>query len=257
MQFAVQVIWIVTLGLVRVSIASSLLRFGQDRWWRWSLFFMIGLQILVSLSWLVIAFGQCTPISANWEHVPGVKCWNPAHARNYGWAIGGVYTIMDLALSLMPIKLIRSLSRSRLEKILIGVLMSLGLLATAINIAKMPQRMKLGKGDPLQATMLPSLYAKLEELVGIIACSLPCLKSPTEQLLRRLGLIKEHDMTRPSFVNTISIDEFDKSLTLNGRNGSQSSVPSDKDAMRVDSVAVKPGSSGSMPLQHHNKWGMV
>lgn len=92
LQFALQVVWIVALCLVRVSVACSLLRFGTGKLWRISLYFIIVLQVLISSSYIVIQFGQCTPISANWETVPGVKCWDTAPIVDYGWAIAGKAT---------------------------------------------------------------------------------------------------------------------------------------------------------------------
>jgi hypothetical protein len=151
---------------------------------------------------------------------------------------------MDLILSFMPIKLVQSLNRSKVEKILISVLMSLGLIATAFTIAKIPIRAKLSKGDPLQATILPSIYAKLEEILGIIACSAPCLKSPVEQMLKKAGILKEHRLARPSFVNTITITTIEHKSDLNQKNGSKFGA-NGNDAIRIDSVATKPGSSGS------------
>ncbi|XPS79753.1 hypothetical protein M3J09_011725 [Ascochyta lentis] len=112
---------------------------------------------------------------------------------------------MDLTLSLMPVRLIRSLHRSTTEKILVGVLMSLGLLATAVACVKMTTFNDFGKGDVMQFTIKPSMLARLEEIVGIIACSLPCLKSPVEMVLRKLGVVREHDLSAPSFVNAMSL----------------------------------------------------
>ena len=89
LQFALQVVWLVTLLLVRLSIASSLLRYGNSRLWTWTLYAVMGLQGLISASWIVIAFAQCTPVSANWENVPNVKCWPVYHVKNYGWAVAG------------------------------------------------------------------------------------------------------------------------------------------------------------------------
>ncbi|KAF2677065.1 hypothetical protein K458DRAFT_481576 [Lentithecium fluviatile CBS 122367] len=249
LQFALQVIWIVTLCLVRLSVASSLLRYGTSRSWTWTLYFIMGLQVLISASWFVLAFAQCTPVSANWENVPNVKCWGVYHVKNYGWAVAGIYIIMDLVLTFMPIKLIRSLHRSTSERFLIGVLMSLGLIATAFTVAKIPNRAQLSKGDPLQATILPSIYAKLEETVGIIACSAPCLKSPTEQLLKRFGILKERQLTRPSFVNSVRVSPLEKELDSDQGSGSDSSGPGKKGGIRIDSVAVKPRSSNSTPME--------
>ena len=148
---------------------------------------------------------------------------------------------MDLILSLMPIRLIRTLTRSTSEKILIGALMALGLLATVIAGLKMTTFKEFGKGDPMQQTVRPSLYAKMEEQVGIIALSLPCLKAPVERLLKRLGILKEHHLTRPSFVNTMSLHDARKEPDQ--RSSSEGSLHRGKSDVRIDSLGVMPSSS--------------
>ena len=166
---------------------------------------------------------------------------------------------MDLILSLMPIRLIRTLKRSLSEKILISVLMALGLLATAINCAKMTTFTSYGEGDPMQATILPSMYAKLEEVVGIIASCLPCLKQPAENILRRFGILKEHQLSRPSFVQSLPLPDFPKE-EQDRRSSSERSFPK-KNGVRVDSVSVTPGSAGSnkklQQVPANNAWDGV
>jgi hypothetical protein len=169
---------------------------------------------------------------------------------------------MDLILSLMPIRLIITLNRSTSEKILIGCLMGLGLVATAVACGKMTTFADFGKGDPMQATIAPSMYAKLEEVVGIIASCLPPLKAPIEQLLKKMGIFKEHQLTRPSFVNTVPMGTIhDKQEDQRSSGEGSGSIPAGKDEIRIDSVSVKPGSSESANQapqgQRKENWDMV
>jgi hypothetical protein len=133
---------------------------------------------------------------------------------------------MDLIYSLMPIKLLWKLRRPLPERILIGCLMATGLIATGTVGLKMTTFHQVGKRDSF-ATTYPSLLARMEELLGIIAACMPCLKSPAELILRRLGVISSQvwsTMTRPSYVNSkavpadvrhpeIPIDDRDSDLT--------------------------------------------
>lgn len=141
----------------------------------------------------------------------------------------------------MPIRLIRTLHRSKSEKILICVLMALGLLATAIACAKMTTFTTFGQGDPMQGTIMPSMWAKVEEQVGIIASSAPCLKSPVETLLKKLGILKPHQLTRPSFVSDLSMPGMPQEQPE--RASDAESDP--KKEIRVDSLAVLSGTSAS------------
>jgi hypothetical protein len=165
--------------------------------------------------------------------------------------IPAIYIATDLALSLMPIRLIRTLHRSTSEKILICVLMALGLLATAVACAKMTTFTTFGQGDPMQGTIMPSMWAKVEEQVGIIASSAPCLKSPMETMLKKLGILKEHQLARPSFV---------ADLSMPGMPHEQPERTSDADSnpkkeIRVDSLAVRSGTSASSNDTQGNRGG--
>lgn len=114
--------------------------------------------------------------------------------------------VLDLALALMPIQLIRGLRRTLQEKILISVLMAMGLFAAGIAGYKMTLSTKVFKGDPLSTTVELSLWNRLEELVGLIAACMPCLKSHAERLLKRIGVLSTNmGMSKPSFV--ISLEE--------------------------------------------------
>ncbi|KAF2475932.1 uncharacterized protein BDR25DRAFT_339869 [Lindgomyces ingoldianus] len=238
LQFANQTIWVITIAMVRISVACSLLRFGMEWKWRVPLYTLITFQLLTSFGWLIVQFFQCRPLRSFWDIVPDAKCWPVKAIIDYGWFSSAFYTTMDLILALMPIKLVRSLNRPLSEKILIGCLMATGLLATGIAGAKMTTFNSLGQGDPMQATVKPSMWAKLEELVGIIAACMPCLKSPAQNLLRRLGLFSGDGMgSRPSFVKTLSLKEVGKA---GGRDdGSEEDVDRiGKAEIRIDSVSV-------------------
>lgn len=155
----------------------------------------------------------------------------------------GIYIVTDLILSLFPIRLVYTLHRSTSEKTLICV-MSLGLVATAIACAKLSTFSNFGKGDIMQATMNPSMWAKLEEQVGIIASSAPCLKGPVELCLRKLGILKEHQLTRPSVVmtGTTGMPTW-KDRNQQIHTDDDSNVEGGKGNVRIDSAAVNKDSN--------------
>jgi hypothetical protein len=92
LQFASGTVWVVTLCFVRLSIAASLLRFGNELLWRGVLYGLMTFQVLISSGYIVMQFAACTPITSNWENVPNVKCWPVKPIIIYGWIIGGMYT---------------------------------------------------------------------------------------------------------------------------------------------------------------------
>jgi hypothetical protein len=83
------------------------------------------------------------------------------------------------------------------------------------------------------------MWAKLEEQVGIMATSLPWLRSPAENWLKNMGLLNEHQLTKPSIVADMSLPTF-KDLDEEGSSGELESAKA-KGNVRVDSVAVALG----------------
>lgn len=96
MQFAMQLSWLFALCLTRLSVAASLLRFDSGRWWTWTLYSIMGLQCLITATYFVIQLGQCTPISASWQTVPGVKCWPIKPIVSFGWTVPGTQGILEI-----------------------------------------------------------------------------------------------------------------------------------------------------------------
>lgn len=88
--FAVQFIWILTTGLVRISVAASLLRLSRcagdsELVWKWSLGALIVIQLFTSIGWMILLFFNCHPLRGMWEPVPELTCWPNRFTVNYGW----------------------------------------------------------------------------------------------------------------------------------------------------------------------------
>lgn len=108
--------------------------------------------------------------------------------------------MVDFILATLPVQLVRTLHRTGREKILISCLMATGLVATGMAAYKMTLSHQANMGDLLSSTVWLSLWCKLEELVGITAACLPCLKAQMEKLLHNIGLLKSQV---PQFVMSL------------------------------------------------------
>lgn len=70
--------------------------------------------------------------------------------------------------------------------------MGLGVLASIASIAKTTLARNYGKGgDSLWDGVAPAIWSMLELQLGLIAACAPCMKSPFENLLRRLRLVTD------------------------------------------------------------------
>ncbi|CZR54724.1 uncharacterized protein PAC_04608 [Phialocephala subalpina] len=163
----------------------------------------------------------------------------------------------------MPIQLIRTLHRPLPERILISCLMAMGLLATTIAAIKMTTFKGAFLGDPLSSTVIGSLWAKLEEQVGIIAACMPCLKGPAERILRRVGILATNfgqSIELPSFVVPQSRKSappqavrrqagYDEAIPENGDVRVNSSTISAWTGTTMDPKTIVDNASGSMRME--------
>ena len=98
--------------------------------------------------------------------------------------------ISDLVFALVPGFAIWSLSRTKLEKGLIVILMASCLLATACGIPKFYYMVTydFSSTDGLWNLVPEFFWCRMEEAIIIIAACAPLVKGPIERLAGRMGL---------------------------------------------------------------------
>ncbi len=105
-------------------------------------------------------------------------------------AATGCAILADIVCATLPTLIIRRLSRSAVEKGLLSLLLASGLLASgAVGVrAYYQSACDFSAPDALRHEVPEYLWCRLEEIIILLAACAPLLKTPAEQLLRRLGL---------------------------------------------------------------------
>lgn len=111
----------------KTSFAITLLRL-TDGWTKrviWGI--IISMNILMPLSALFL-FVSCNPPAKNWKpELPG-KCWPSNVSVIYGIVVGAYSSSCDLALALLPWRILMRFRMYRREKIGVALAMSMGVL---------------------------------------------------------------------------------------------------------------------------------
>ncbi|PVI03907.1 hypothetical protein DM02DRAFT_695026 [Periconia macrospinosa] len=184
------IVWYFGVAGMKISVACMLLRMQRSATWKWILWIVISVQVIINVVAVIRSFTICTPIRAIWESVPNAKCVSTHGARAFAYAYISTSIISDLFLSLMPLTFIYRLHRPKFERVVVGILMCLGLIATATAIIRMTNMVYQNRfGDRLRNQLILAMWCMLEEVLGVTAASIPYLKSPTERMLRHLGLL--------------------------------------------------------------------
>ncbi|KAF5509146.1 hypothetical protein CGCF413_v002171 [Colletotrichum fructicola] len=160
----------VAMGLLRISMAYTLLRLKRDlNWYRWSLYTVMGFVVAYSIQAIVWLFVYCTPYSGWWEF----QWMNPFDPRCHDfnvflnltyWNIScNIFT--DVCLGALPIPIIWSLKMKLRVRIYVIAILNLGYLSLSNGISSL----KFSAANPKY------LYS-LQLNIGIIAACASFLK---------------------------------------------------------------------------------
>lgn len=178
---------------------------------------MIMVQLVSALCANIIQLSRCRPISAAWRFdTEATQCLDVNVIYIAIYVNGGVNVVTDIMLAVTPLTFLRNIRRSTRERAVIGFLMALGLLAAAGAFVKMSLARKYGQtGDMLWDSVALVTWSVVESQLGIIAACVPCLKSPSERALRRVGLLSEP----PSSYRLSSTGDLELAATASGSQG--------------------------------------
>ncbi|KAF2465221.1 uncharacterized protein BDR25DRAFT_91667 [Lindgomyces ingoldianus] len=196
--FSSTVPWAASMMFIKISIACMLLRIKRTRPWIIFLWTMIAIQIASCVASLVFQLVQCRPLAVIWNPAahPNAVCTKPESAFISIYVNSSIAIATDLTFAVLPITFIRKMNRPLREKLVLSILMGLGVFAAAASIVKTTLVKNYGiTGDSLWDAIDLTLWSILEEQTGIIAACIPCLKSPFEKVLGRMGLLSSKGRT--------------------------------------------------------------
>ena len=148
-----------SLAFSKVSIAWMLLRIQREkRWWCWTMYFLMFVSVGVAITSNIFQLTICKPLEAVWDHtITTAVCSNPKTSQISIYVTSSLTIVTDVALSFavrdsrtllrnsqsadeilscQPISFIVHIQRPLREKIALGFVMGLGLVASSASIAK-------------------------------------------------------------------------------------------------------------------------
>ncbi|KAJ4293597.1 hypothetical protein N0V90_008880 [Kalmusia sp. IMI 367209] len=179
--FASELLWIPLTAFIRVSIAFTILHFKQGRPWRIILSALIAAQVLFCIINVVFQVVQCIPLQDVWNESPGraAVCTKSSSVLASQYVHSGIGTATDLILALAPFSFVQRRGIPNREGMIIILLISLGLFATACSILRTtllkPYRQTR---DILQDAVPITIWSILEAQAGLIAANIASLKAP-------------------------------------------------------------------------------
>ncbi|KAK3356365.1 hypothetical protein B0T25DRAFT_449639 [Lasiosphaeria hispida] len=194
-----QPIWAWSMATIKISVAAMLLRLEQSRFRIRFLWAMIWLQIVVCIYNTLSTVLQCIPLYAAWDLlglITDAKCWSKEAIRINSICISSFNIVTDVIFAMMPITFLKKLQVPLRERIVIGMLMGLGIFASAASIIKAVVAANFGRTDDANREGINmGMWSIVEEQIAFIAACIPCLRSPFQRVLQRFGLVTTQHST--------------------------------------------------------------
>ncbi|KAK1991421.1 hypothetical protein LX36DRAFT_663317 [Colletotrichum falcatum] len=163
----------------KTSFALTLLRITREspeRRLRRLIWFVI-LSINVALGVNVLfTWVQCRPIEKVWRTATPGTCWRKSVPVNYNIFAASYSGAMDVALAILPWKILWGHSMTKREKLGVLVAMSMGVFAGAVSFIKIPILAAISSSDIIDTVELV-IWGAAEGAVTMVAASIPILRA--------------------------------------------------------------------------------
>lgn len=195
--FIAQVIFYWCVTMVKISVALLLISLKQySRPWRIFLYLTIGVLTASLILVTLMQFAACSIVASYWD--PRLRaravCWPFEAIQGVIITFSSVHVAADVIYTFMPLTFIVRLNQPLYQRIIIGILMSLGLFASIAAILRTIGGISMTR-DPFRRNAEITLLAIIESGLGIIAATLPTLKNFFENFLRALKIIMRDEPT--------------------------------------------------------------
>ncbi|GKZ48409.1 hypothetical protein AbraIFM66951_000470 [Aspergillus brasiliensis] len=167
-------------AVAKVSIALALLRLTVRQAHRIILWTIIGVVTAIGLMfWLVLLF-DCRPVSYFWLRLEPTHTGTCQPIRTLlaiAYLYSAITILCDLTLGILPVFLIWRLQMNGRTKVALGIILSLGAIASVAVIIRLPFLHFYGDTDFLYSTYQIAIWSIIETGLGITAGSLVTLRA--------------------------------------------------------------------------------
>ncbi|KAK7981472.1 hypothetical protein PG988_003710 [Apiospora saccharicola] len=235
-------VWGMAMAFIKASIGLTLLHIQQDYWFQGVVWTNIGLAAAYGIANMFFILFSCRPLAAAWGDFadPAEAHCLPPESLKTAALVGAIVSICtDIMLSLAPITFLWNLKRPLRERVVIGCLMSLGMLAGISSLVKILMIGKFGSpgldGPALNVTI--STWTVLEQILGVIAACTPFCKPVFERCLRACGVSltrsgpgnPQSTPVRANYQRATEHDTFRSQITA-----TRSKFESDEDPLNIE-----------------------
>ena len=188
LKFIAQPLWVIGVTCIKISVAFMFLRIKRSFAWRAIMWFSILYLVASTVIIVTLQFTECRPLKATWNRsLPGTVCRSSDEVKAAVVGSSVVFVFSDFQFALLPLTFIFTLRRPLRERIALGFIMGLGLVASIVGCLKLIGINQRANPDKTWYLVPVKLGAFSEACVGIIAACAPALKARGEKVLKKMG----------------------------------------------------------------------
>ncbi|KAI1813921.1 hypothetical protein GGS20DRAFT_446630 [Poronia punctata] len=197
--FAQTIINLVGLGLLKTSLAVSLLRLTRSKLLARILWATITFVTVYTIFALLTLFLYCQPLEGFWDRSINAKCYNINLFINFGLINTAFSIFTDILLASLPIPVIWTLQLKKNIRVYLVIMLALGWGAVAIGIVKAIAQINYSPVADNTYNIPVPFWAFIQLNVSIVAACAPQLKKLMQGFLRLTGdSYKSHSYGFPS-----------------------------------------------------------
>ncbi|KAF3025013.1 hypothetical protein E8E14_014155 [Neopestalotiopsis sp. 37M] len=172
------------LGLLKISIAFSLLRLSTNKAYSIALWCLMGFVCCYTvLAWLTLLC-MCQPMQGFWDKTIHPKCYDIALFIKFGLVNTAFNIFTDICFATLPIPIIMNLQLKLRVRIYLILILSLGYFAVALGGVKAYYQIAFASDRDKTFRQSIQFWGFLQLNVGIIAACAPTLKPVLGKVLR-------------------------------------------------------------------------
>ncbi|EOD47612.1 putative integral membrane protein [Neofusicoccum parvum UCRNP2] len=181
--------YIMSVLFMKLSVCAFYLRITILRWQAWTVYVLMGINIVYTIGYFILILNQCAPVSYLWNQLAGAK----GHCLSINVILGTSYThntisiLSDWVLATMPLFMLKDSKLNRRTKAIVLFLLGLGYFASVSSMIRMNALPTLRRTDDYTFTVIPiAFWSAVETAVGILAANLATYRPLFSSLVDRV-----------------------------------------------------------------------
>ncbi|GIZ36963.1 hypothetical protein CKM354_000042700 [Cercospora kikuchii] len=184
LMWADEILYVYGLGLVKISLLLTYLRFFSSDRFRQITYIIIVLNLMFIFSFFIVIMTQCQPLSYTWNQWDGEHKGKCLAINPIVWSSAVINIILDFLVLGLPIYQLWKMNLNTTKKLLVMLMFGVGFLVTIISIMRLHAIVDYGEDKNFTyVRVVPGVWSKLELQLSVICACMPAIR----QVIRRFS----------------------------------------------------------------------